>query len=46
MEFYIKTKFNLNYFKGFDEYMNLVLEDAVEVNTKKNARTPIGKHFY
>jgi small nuclear ribonucleoprotein E len=28
--------------KGFDEYMNLVLEDAVEVSTKKSGRKPIG----
>jgi len=27
---------------GFDEYMNLVLDDAVEVKTKTNARRPCG----
>jgi small nuclear ribonucleoprotein E len=28
---------------GFDEFMNTVLDDAVEVNVKKNTRRPIGK---
>ncbi|XP_074563428.1 uncharacterized protein LOC141820046 [Curcuma longa] len=28
---------------GFDEYMNLVLEDAEEVNVKKNTRKTLGK---
>jgi len=28
---------------GFDEYMNLVLDDADEVNTKTNARKSCGK---
>ena len=28
---------------GFDEYMNLVLEDAEELNTKKETRKPIGR---
>ena len=28
---------------GFDEYMNMVLEDAEEVNTKKNTRRAIGR---
>ncbi|KAF8400387.1 hypothetical protein HHK36_013685 [Tetracentron sinense] len=27
---------------GFDEYMNLVLEDAEEVNVKKNSRKVLG----
>ena len=29
--------------KGFDEYMNLVLDDACEVHLKKNTRTPLGR---
>jgi small nuclear ribonucleoprotein E len=28
---------------GFDEYMNVVLDDAVEMDTKKNARLPVGR---
>ena len=28
--------------QGFDEYMNIVLDDAAEVNTKSNASVPIG----
>ncbi|CAG9333754.1 unnamed protein product [Blepharisma stoltei] len=28
---------------GFDEYMNLVLDDAVEVSVKRNSRRPIGR---
>uniref|UniRef100_A0A453RYS3 Small nuclear ribonucleoprotein E n=1 Tax=Aegilops tauschii subsp. strangulata TaxID=200361 RepID=A0A453RYS3_AEGTS len=28
---------------GFDEYMNLVLEDAEEINIKKNTRKSLGK---
>jgi small nuclear ribonucleoprotein (snRNP)-like protein len=28
---------------GFDEYMNLVLDDGIEINTKTNARRPVGK---
>jgi len=28
---------------GFDEFMNLVLEDAAEVDLKKKTRTPLGK---
>ena len=28
---------------GFDEYMNLVLDDAEELNIKKQERTPIGR---
>lgn len=27
---------------GFDEYMNLVLEDASEVNLKTNSKRPVG----
>lgn len=29
--------------KGFDEFMNLVLDDTVEVNYKKNTRRELGK---
>ncbi|KAI8463421.1 MAG: hypothetical protein J3K34DRAFT_444110 [Monoraphidium minutum] len=28
---------------GFDEYMNLVLEDAEEVSIKRNSRKPLGR---
>jgi small nuclear ribonucleoprotein E len=28
---------------GFDEFMNVVLEEAVEVATKKGTRTPLGR---
>ncbi len=28
-------------FSGFDEYMNLVLDDACEVHMKKNTRKPL-----
>ncbi|RYR76973.1 hypothetical protein Ahy_A01g001465 isoform C [Arachis hypogaea] len=28
---------------GFDEYMNLVLDDAEEVNVKKNIRKTLGR---
>ena len=28
---------------GFDEYMNLVLDDAEEVHTKKNSRKSLGR---
>jgi len=28
---------------GFDEYMNLVLEEAEEVNVKKGTRKPLGR---
>lgn len=28
---------------GFDEYMNLVLEDSYEVNSKSNSRRKVGR---
>jgi len=28
---------------GFDEYMNLVLDEAEEINTKKQARKALGR---
>mmetsp|Transcript_4019 Transcript_4019/g.8055 ORF Transcript_4019/g.8055 Transcript_4019/m.8055 type:complete len:99 (-) Transcript_4019:41-337(-) len=28
---------------GFDEYMNMVLEDAVEIDSKKNSREEVGR---
>ncbi|ERN14795.1 small nuclear ribonucleoprotein E [Amborella trichopoda] len=28
---------------GFDEYMNLVLDDADELNIKRNTRKPLGR---
>jgi small nuclear ribonucleoprotein E len=30
--------------QGFDEYMNLVLDDAEEVSMKKKTRKLLGKH--
>jgi len=29
--------------QGFDEYMNLVLDDAEEINVKKNTRKSLGR---
>ena len=31
------------YPQGFDEYMNLVLDDAEEVNVKRRTRKPVGR---
>lgn len=31
--------------QGFDEYMNLVLDDAEEVNKKKGTRKTVGEYF-
>jgi hypothetical protein len=28
--------------QGFDEYMNVVLDESEEINTKKKTRKPIG----
>lgn len=28
---------------GFDEYMNMVVDEAVEIDSKKNARAEIGR---
>ncbi|XP_049847784.1 small nuclear ribonucleoprotein E [Schistocerca gregaria] len=28
---------------GFDEYMNFVLDDAIEISLKKSTRKPIGR---
>jgi small nuclear ribonucleoprotein E len=28
---------------GFDEYMNMVLDEAVEIDSKKNARQEVGR---
>ncbi|KAJ1809831.1 hypothetical protein LPJ56_004475 [Coemansia sp. RSA 2599] len=28
---------------GFDEFMNVVLDDAEEIHTKKNTRKPLGR---
>jgi small nuclear ribonucleoprotein (snRNP)-like protein len=30
--------------QGFDEYMNVVLDDAVEINVKASTRKQIGNH--
>jgi len=29
--------------KGFDEYMNIVVYDAVEIDSKKNVRQEVGR---
>lgn len=36
----------LNLFQGFDEYMNLVLDDAEEVHIKKKSRKSLGGSQY
>lgn len=28
---------------GFDEYMNMVIDEAVEIDSKKNSRTEVGR---
>ncbi|XP_006427727.2 small nuclear ribonucleoprotein E [Citrus clementina] len=33
----------LHMFQGFDEYMNLVLDEAEEVSVKKKSRKPLGR---
>jgi small nuclear ribonucleoprotein E len=33
---------HLSILQGFDEYMNLVLEDAEEINIKKDTRKSLG----
>lgn len=33
----------LRFMQGFDEYMNLVLDDAEEISLKKNTRKPLGE---
>jgi small nuclear ribonucleoprotein E len=30
-------------YQGFDEFMNLVLDNAVEINGKKNTRQELGR---
>ncbi len=39
---FIATFISLHAIQGFDEYMNLVLDDAVEIFLKKNSRKNIG----
>ena len=36
----------LHILQGFDEYMNLVLDEAEEVYTKKGHRKQLGRSFY
>lgn len=33
-------------YQGFDEYMNIVLDDAAEVNVKTKESKPIGTYIY
>lgn len=33
------------FFQGFDEYMNLVLDDAEEVHLKTKKRRPLGMYW-
>jgi len=35
---------NLAARQGFDEYMNLVLDEAEEVSMKRKTRKPLGAH--
>lgn len=37
-----KLMWNILFMKGFDEYMNLVLDDAEEVHLKTKKRRPLG----
>lgn len=37
--------FNFCIVQGFDEYMNLVLDEAEEVSIKKETRKPLGELF-
>lgn len=42
---FIVSLFWLLIVQGFDEYMNLVLDEAEEVSIKKNTRKPLGELF-
>lgn len=42
----VLLKFFLTYFQGFDEYMNLVLDNAEEISLKKRTRKPLGMLMY
>ncbi len=33
----------VSFWQGFDEYMNLVLDEAEEISLKKKTRKPLGK---
>ena len=35
----------LSYVQGFDEYMNLVLDEAEEVSMKRKTRKALGEHY-
>lgn len=39
----VVIKHSLICVQGFDEYMNIVLDEAAEVNTKTNVSSPIGE---
>ncbi len=34
---------SVSFWQGFDEYMNLVLDEAEEISLKKKTRKPLGK---
>ena len=43
--YYCKITYSLHFFsisQGFDEYMNIVLDDAAEINVKTKESTPVG----
>ena len=37
----ILSSYHLSIYLGFDEYMNLVLDEAVEVHVKRHTRKPL-----
>lgn len=45
-QFFIKKYNPIFFLQGFDEYMNLVLDDAEEVSVKKNSRKQLGEWQY
>ncbi len=46
VEIWITNSLNVRYtgiIRGFDEWMNFVLDQAVEINVKTNKQTPLGR---